>query len=322
VLGGGPPAGTAFESFTAPDSPQALTLPSGSIRCVDIAFYEPAGHDTYVATAATVGPWSHDAQHGGPPSALAARALERHEPDERQRLARVAVDILRPIPVGKLSVRTRMVRPGRRIALAEAVMEADGQEVLYARGWRIERPGGEVPEIVDGASARGLPATGDGEAPPIFTGEPDGYLASIEWRFLRQEHQGGADDSKSDIPTALPVPGTPEGQDKHARYAQVRAAWARPLIPLLPDEEPSAMSRALLVADSGSGVGAALPATEFVFVNVDVTVVLPRDPVGEWLLLEATTAVGSDGTGLAMTRLSDRTRPCGRAWQTLLIAPR
>ena len=103
-----------------------LPLPSGSIRWVDSAFYEPAGQDTYVATAATVGPWSLDAQHGGPPSALAARALERHEADERQRLARVAVDILRPIPVGKLSVRTRLVRPGRRITLAEAVMEADG----------------------------------------------------------------------------------------------------------------------------------------------------------------------------------------------------
>ena len=285
-----------FSSLAA-DSPQTLRLPSGSIRWVDSAFYEPAGQDTYVATASTVGPWSHDAQHGGPASALAARALERHEPDEKQRLARVAVDILRPIPVGKLSVKTRIVRPGRRITLAEVVMEADGQEVLHARGWRIERPAGAVPEIFDGASAGPLPAMGDGQAPSIFSREPEGYLASIEWRFLPQE------------------PGD-------TRYAQVRAAWTRPRVPLLPDEEPSAMSRALLVADSGSGVGAALAATEFIFINVDVTVVLPRDPVGEWLLLQAATAVGSDGTGLAMTRLSDQTRPCGRAWQTLLVAPR
>jgi hypothetical protein len=289
---------------------------------VDSAFYEPAGQDTYVATAATIGPWFHDAQHGGPPSALAARALERHEPDERQRLARVAVDILRPIPVGKLAVRTRMVRPGRRITLAEAVMEADGQEVLHARGWRIERSAGEVPEIVDGASAGGLPVTGDAEAPSIFTREPEGYLASIEWRFLQQESHDGAAWGTLDRPEPPRIAVAPEVQDTHARYAQVRAAWTRPRIPLLPDEQPSAMSRALLVADSGSGVGAALPAADFVFINVDVTVVLPRDPVGEWLLLEAATAVGSDGTGLAMTRLSDQTRPCGRAWQTLLIAPR
>ena len=82
------------------------------------------------------------------------------------------------------------------------------------------------------------------------------------------------------------------------------------------------MARTLLVADSGSGVGAALPVTEYIFINVDVTVALPRDPVGDWLLLEAETVIGADGTGLAMTRLSDQTGPCGRAWQTLLVAPR
>ena len=78
----------------------------------------------------------------------------------------------------------------------------------------------------------------------------------------------------------------------------------------------------MLVADSGSGVGAALPSTEFVFINIDLSVALPRDPVSEWLLLESATAVGADGTGLAMTRLSDPMGACGRAWQTLLVAPR
>ena len=82
------------------------------------------------------------------------------------------------------------------------------------------------------------------------------------------------------------------------------------------------MSRTLLVADSGSGVGAALPASGFIFINVDLSVVLPRDPAGEWLLLEASTAVGADGTGLATTRLSDQHGSFGRAWQTLLVAPR
>jgi hypothetical protein len=286
-----------------------MTLPSGSIRSVERAFYEPAGQDTYVATAATVGPWSLDAQHGGPPSALAARALERHEPDERQRLARVAIDILRPVPVGKLTLRTRTIRPGRRITLAETVMEADGQDVLYARGWRIERPAQGVPEIVDGASAGSLPHAGEGDAPPIFERADEGYLASIEWRFLLADFN-------------IEDPATAGAADAASRSAQVRRAWARPRIPLLPDERASPMERTLLVADSGSGVGAALPATRFIFINVDLAVVLPRDPAGDWLLLEAGTVVGSEGTGLAMTRLSDQTGPCGRAWQTLLVAPR
>ena len=109
-----------------------------SIRLVHSVFFEPSGPGSYRATPATAGPWSADAQHGGPPSALAARAMEQHEADERMRLARVTVDILRPVPVGTVILRTRTVRPGRRVALLETVMESGGQEVLVARGWRIE----------------------------------------------------------------------------------------------------------------------------------------------------------------------------------------
>ncbi len=117
---------------------------------MESAFYEQVSLDSYLSSPATMGPWSADAQHGGPPSALAARAMERHEPDQVQRLARVSVDILRPIPIGKLSLRTRTVRPGRRVALLETVMEAEGREVLHARGWRIERPAQAVPDVRDG----------------------------------------------------------------------------------------------------------------------------------------------------------------------------
>lgn len=252
-----------------------------------------------MATPATAGPWSPDAQHGGPPSALAARALERHEPAEGQRLGRVTVDILRPVPVAKLTVRTRTVRPGRRVALLEAVLEADGQEVLHARGWRIAIPDGQVPVI-----------RGDGDAAPPPLPEPDangqqlaarlpnahtaGYLSAIEWRFL-----GGGFEQ--------PAPGR---------------AWTRPRIPLVAGEDASPMCRALLVADSGSGVSAVLDPARFIFINVDLTVALPRDPVGEWLLLEAATTTGTQGTGVAEAALSDLSGRCGTALQTLLLAPR
>jgi len=264
---------------------------------VESAYFEPSGPDTYVATPATIGPWSRDAQHGGPPSALAARAIEAHELDERQRLARVSVDILRPVPVGKLTLSARTARAGRRITLVEVLMEADGQEVLVARGWRIERPSGQVPEVPDGEAAPAAippPDASSAVLPPIFRRHRDGYLASIEWRFVPPGSSGG----------------------------RARAVWTRPLLPLLPGEDPSPMSRALLVADSGNGVSAVLSASEFLFINVDLTVTLPRDPAGDWLLLEASTTIGKDGTGLALTRLSDQLGRCGMGMQTLLVAPR
>ena len=260
------------------------------------AFFEPAGTDSFVATPATAGPWSAQSQHGGPPSALAARAMELHEPDPGQRLARVAVDILRPVPVGKVALTTRSVRPGRRVALLETVMEADGQEVLHARGWRIAMPGEPVPAV---------PAAGAGTPPPPEAAQPHtpefrggytaGYLAAVEWRYV----------AGAGFETLGPA-----------------VVWARPTIPLIPDQETSPMCRALLIADSGSGVSATLDARRFLFINVDLTVVLTRDPEGEWVLLDAATTIGEQGTGLAETKISDTRGPCGSAIQTLLVAPR
>lgn len=272
--------------------PARARASSGSVQTVHSVFFEPAGTDAFVATPATAGPWSAQAQHGGPPSALAARALERHEPDEGQRLARVTVDILRPVPLGKITVRTRTVRPGRRVAMLEAVLEADGQEVVHARGWRIAIHPGGVPAVAAGPAPPPIPAV---HPPPDFPGgHMTGYLRAIDWRYVA----GGF--------------GTPGPA----------AVWGRPKIPLVPGEDMSPMCRALLLADSGSGVSATLDPERFLFINVDLTVVLRRDPAGEWLLLDAVSTIGEQGTGMSETTLSDVHGTCGTALQTLLVAPR
>ncbi len=257
---------------------------------MEAEFFERVGPDAYRATMATAGPWSDKAQHGGPPSALAARDMERHEPDQQMRLARVTVDILRPIPVDTVTVRTRTLRPGRRVALLETVMESGGQDVLYARGWRIGRTA-HLPVIARESS---LPAIPDSVPVPVFPGGyMDGYLAAIDWRFV----EGGF------------------GQLGPAQ------AWGRPRIPLLAREELTPMMRTLLLADSGGGIGMALDPRQYLFLNVDLTVVLQRDPVGEWMLLDALTTMGGSGTGMTETLLSDRDGVVGTGLQTQLVTP-
>jgi Thioesterase-like superfamily len=258
---------------------------------VHTCFFEPAGPGSFVATRATAGPWSPDAQHGGPPSALAARELEKYEPDDNTRLARVAVDILRPVPVGPLTARTQTLRPGKRVALLQTVLESAGQDVLVARGWRIAKDA-SAPLIAKDGSAPPIPAAE--RAPRFPGGNADGYLAEVEWRF----EAGNFDE-----------PGPCK-------------AWARPRIPLLPGEELSPMSRALLLADSGNGISMAVDPRAYIFINVDLTVILQRDPAGEWLLLDAVTTMGGTGTGLAETRLSDPAGEVGIGVQSLLVSPR
>ena len=256
-------------------------------------FYEPAGPDSFAATTATAGPWNAQSQHGGPPSALAARAFELHEPDPGQRLARVSVDILRPVPVGKITVRTRTVRPGKRVTLLEAVLEADGQEVIQARGWRMAVGGRQAEATAVGPPPPPIP---DEQSLLDFPGaHTAGYIRAVDWRYV----SGGGFDT----------PGP----------ARV---WTRPRIPLVPGEELSPMSRTLLIADSGSGVSATLEVARFLFINVDLSVVAPRDPVGEWLLLEAVSTIGEQGTGLAESVIHDQNGPAARGMQTLLVSPR
>jgi acyl-Coa thioesterase superfamily protein/acyl-CoA thioesterase superfamily protein len=261
---------------------------------VHSVFFEPAGPDAFQATKSTIGPWSTDAQHGGPPSALAARVMEAYQRAEHQRLASVAVDILRPVPIGLLTTRTRIVRPGRRVTLLETVLESAGQEVLHARGWRLEKSFSPPSDTGDAAALPAIPA--ERSATPIeFPGAvTDGYVSAMDWRYVAGSQ-------------AEPGPA---------------AAWLRPTIPLLPGEELSPMCRALLAADSGSGISAVLDPFRFIFLNVDLKVVLERDPAGEWLLLDAATTVGPAGSGQAVSTLSDRSGRCGRALQTLLVAPR
>jgi len=177
------------------------------------------------------------------------------------------------------------------VALLETVVESGGKEVLCARGWRIA--------TLDGAPVvhkNGMPATLPPTAsqPRFPGGFSDGYLSHIEWRF-----ESGSFD--------VPGPCT---------------AWGRPRIPLLPGEAMAPMSLTLLIADTGSGISRTLDPQQFIFINVDVTVILQRDPIGEWVRLDAETTMGGIGTGLAETQLSDTSGVVGAALQTLLVSPR
>jgi hypothetical protein len=170
---------------------------------------------------------------------------------------------------------------------------------MHARGWRIERPRGPVPVIPDQAAPAqqpGPPTAGvtAPNIPRLPRARTAGYLSYIDWQFL--------------------------GTGSFADRGPGRA-WARPRVPLIAGQQATPMCRALLVADSGSGISAVLDGAGFIFINVDLTVALTRDPAGDWLLLEAETRTGSDGTGLATTVLSDTTGVCGTGLQTLLVAP-
>ena len=58
------------------------------------------------------------------------------------------------------------------------------------------------------------------------------------------------------------------------------------------------------------------------FINPDLTLYIERDPVGDWIGLEARMIVATSGIGNAESVIFDRTGRVGRALQSLLVARR
>jgi hypothetical protein len=255
------------------------------------SFYVPLGDGRWQATVHTTGPWDARAQHGGPPSALLGRAMRECEPRADMMIARFTCEILRPIPVGEVSVAARVARPGRSVELLESTASAGGREVARATAWRVLRTAAD-PVASRLPGPEGPPGDYPSVSPPV--GWVDGYLSSIEWRAI----QGGF---------AEPGPAS---------------VWTRMRYPLVPDEEPGPLERVLTVADSGNGASWELDIARWHFINPELTVHLHREAEGEWICLDAQTAISPGGVGLATSVLSDLAGPVGVGAQSLLVAPR
>ncbi|HXC76757.1 MAG TPA: thioesterase family protein [Candidatus Acidoferrum sp.] len=254
-----------------------------------VAFYRPGSDGVFASTPATAGPWGPESQHGGPPAALLVRAFELTEPQPPSRIARLAMEFLRPVPVAPLTVRTTLVRRGRKASLLRGVVEAGGQEVLLAHAWRLSVPEEPAIAVPDAFTVPPIPVPAPTAAWP--GAYMDGYMSAIEWRTVVGS-------------LGEPGPGV---------------AWTRARLPLVAGEATSPFARAALVADSGSGVSASVDFSKWLCINVDLTVSLHRDPAGEWVLLDSVTVTDPRGTGLAVTRLADENGAVGRALQTLVV---
>ncbi len=69
------------------------------------ALFEVAGARAH-ASGHTAGPWDPTMQHGGAPASLVAWLAGRIETQTPMRVVRMTLDLLRPVPLGDLDIRT------------------------------------------------------------------------------------------------------------------------------------------------------------------------------------------------------------------------
>jgi acyl-coenzyme A thioesterase PaaI-like protein len=254
--------------------------------------------DVAVPTPLARGPWSASAQHGGAPAALLARTVERCDPGPADFVARLTIELLRPVPLEPLTVAARTTRPGKKVQWIEASLSADGVEVARATGLRLRTD--ELALPVPERETRDFAGPGDSEAFVItFTDddERDGAVMPVGfWRAMDVHLATGS--------------WTESGPS---------SVWFRLRVPVVAGEEPSPLQRVAAAADFGNGVSNALERGTYLFINPDLTIYLHRPPDGEWVGLDARTHAEANGVGLAESALHDEHGRIGRSLQSLLI---
>jgi hypothetical protein len=258
------------------------------------ALFEPDG-DAFAAAPIARGPWDEEMMHGGAPSALLARAIERSEPGADLAVTRLTIEFLGGVPLGPVVPTTSVAKPGRRFQIVDATLVAGGRPVCLARAVRLRRA--ELPEAEAAPEPWGepLPSPAVGEPMATFV---DGagelfYPDATEIRQVAGELGSG-----------------------HV------AAWIRLRGDLLPGEPPSALARTVAAADFTNGLSWILPFDEWLFVNTELTVHLHRAPEGEWIGLDARTTSDATGIGLATGVLHDLLGPVGVCAQSLFVERR
>lgn len=238
------------------------------------------------------GPWDPGMQHGSAPSSLVVWAAERIATPVPMRVARVSIDLMRPVPVAPLTLETEVLREGRKIQLCAVRLLANGVLTVGATVLKIKSQAQQLP--------------------------PEATVPRLELPTPDRSQVEDADFSSSPFLAGMSL------RAARGRFGVVGpgAIWYRADRPIVEGHAISQAMRAVVAADFCNGTSSALDFRQWTFLNADLTVSMAREPVGQWILLDAENWIGPEGAGLAMAAMADVNGYFGRVVQSLVIERR
>jgi hypothetical protein len=237
-----------------------------------------ADGDILVPAEFATSPWGK-VLHGRLIGGLTARAAEvAIAGDPELVCGRLTIDMFRSVPLAPITVSTRPVRTGRRIAVLEVTIEQDAALVGQGRAVllrRSEQPAGTF-----------LPApVWDAPAPPrlgLSEPAPDGGWAP-PWQIWR------VGDGFGSLSGGL---------------------WIRETHPLITGEPLTPLERLAMAADFVSPVSN-FSTVGLGFINADYTLYLAREPLGEYAGIQPSGHLSSAGIAVGHCVLHDERGPVG-----------
>jgi Thioesterase-like superfamily len=242
-------------------------------------------------------PWSADSQHGGPVAGLFARAAEECAAESGLQLARLTIDLFRPVPKHPLRLAKRWVRRGRKLALADfTLLRADDEIARASALLLVPRPelGPSWPDAAP-APPQAEHAKRMEFLPEWFRNVPPGFHFSLEARTTRDELGP--------------------------------AVWLTTPLDLVGGEATSPQVRFGMLSDMTFAMGGRLAflrgavdarAAQVRFINADITLYRERVPEGEWLAFRPSAITDRAGVGLVEVVQFDRAGRIGRSLQALV----
>lgn len=254
-----------------------------------MSYFRRVSAGCYRATEHAGGAWNLAEQHIAPSFGLLAHAIESDRVargNDHLGLARISYEILGTVPVAVVvDVDVRVIRPGRTIELVEATLAHRGRTVVLAHAWMMKR---YDTAAISGSGFAKIPPAQD--MPAWNPGEiwPGGFIASAEVRRTQIE------------------PGR-------------SISWVRTRVPLVDDEQVSRVAAVAGLIDISNGLAVRVDPREVAFPNLDLTVHLFAEPIGEWIGFDTSVSIGPTGIGLTHSVIHDQSGPVGVVSQTLTV---
>lgn len=193
---------------------------------------------------------------------------------------RLTLDIYGAVPMAPLTARTRLLREGKRIQLAELELDADGRTWVRATLLRVRKEGDEA------------------HLEPLTHPFPHGVQGHT--RVLAESLRIMGSDTE-------PGPGT---------------MWMRVITPMIAGEPIDPLACVAAAADWGTTVAPPASLKDWTYASLDLSIHLSRMPRSDWMLLDGTSEVAGNGTGIATLRMGDTEGMYGTAHQSVFLTRR
>lgn len=252
----------------------------------------------FLPTEHCASPWGPVTIHGGASIGLLAWALEQQMPPNML-LARLTVDLFRPVPRAPLGVAARLVRESRRLRLLEASLYHEGAEIGRASALALATTEVTIPE------AGRIPAGPPAVLREAWGKEPVIGVHSIPNRVNRKFPPG--------LHTLVPL--------KPAMLAMGSGrgtTWVQLPVDLIAGEPTTPLMRVAVLSDFSNGFAQLYLDSGTGFINADLTLNLHRLPDGDWLGIDAITRAQPNGIAIAEAELYDEAGLIGRVSQSNL----